>query len=220
MDEQLKPYESLQCWRDLVANITWWRAPRWNILWPTPRWQTCWRASKCRPGKSPIFATRRVWTGRCRDGDGDGGGVQLYKIGFLQIPDASNKCSATKQKLVNFPWKRLLERCVPALVPRFHNFSGVGDKNWVQLRPLEHNLIFIEDLGWIGQLDVKSWDRTGMTIHQLSIFQPRSQAACKRVSKINKYGQFHDCRYLWWEVSELEFCSRDGYLSPVQISPS
>ena len=120
------------------------------------------------------------------------GGVQLYKIGFLQIPDASNKCSATKQKLVNFPWKRLLERCVPARVPRFHNFSGVGDKNWVQLRPLEHNLIFIEDLGWIGQLDVKSWDRTGMTIHQLSIFQPRSHAACKRVSKINKYGQFHD----------------------------
>ena len=133
---------------------------------------------KCRPGKSPIFATRRVWTGRCRDGDGDGrGSVQLYKIGFLQIPDASNKCSATKQKLVNFPWKRLLERCVRALVLRFHNFSGVGDKNWVQLCPLEHNLIFIEDLGWIGELDVKSWDRTGMTIHQLSIFQPRSHAA-------------------------------------------
>ena len=73
-----------------------------------------------------------------------------YKIGFLQIPDASNKCSATKQKLVNFPWKRLLERCVRARVPRFHNFSGVGDKNWVQLRPLEHNLIFIEDLGGLG----------------------------------------------------------------------
>ena len=206
--------------RDLVANMTWWRALSWNILWPTPRWQTCWRASadleKVRFSPHDAF-------GPAAAGMGMWGGAfncTKYKIGFLQIPDASNKCSATKQKLVNFPWKRLPERCVRARVPRFHNFSGVGDKNWVQLRSLEHNLIFIEDLGWIGQLDVKSWDRTGMTIHQLSIFQPRSQAACKRVSKINKYGQFHDCRYLWWEVSELEFCSRDGYLSPVQISPS
>ena len=218
MDEQLKPYESLQCWDETL-----WQIWHDDVLLveiycdqllggkladaQVPTWK-----------KSDFRHTTRL--DRPLPGWGWGGGVQLYKIGFLQIPDASNKCSATKQKLVNFPWKRLPERCVRARVPRFHNFSGVGDKNWVQLRSLEHNLIFIEDLGWIGQLDVKSWDRTGMTIHQLSIFQPRSHAACKRVSKINKYGQFHDCRYLWWEVSELEFCSRDGYLSPVQISPS
>ena len=175
--------------RDLVANMTWWRAPRWNILWPTPRWQTCWRASKCRPGKSPIFATRRVWTGRCQDGDG--GAFNCTKSVFFKSQTRVISARPPNKNWSTFRgnvcWRDACQReCLDfitslALATKTGSNCALWSTIWSSLK-----------ISGIGQLDVKSWDRTGMTIHQLSIFQPRSHAACKRVSKINKYGQFHD----------------------------
>ena len=170
--------DSLECeWWTLVANMSWRRSFYWSkqiVAFPpaSSYSTTCWRARRATQKKCD-FRSFSIRTGPATSRLWRRGGIQLYKIGFLRkiqpgVMTALPPLTKTGQSIIS----RKLWSCGCRVAP-FHNLSDVGDKNWVQL---EHNLIFIENLGGLGMWSSRSqnWNDN---IHQLSIFRPQSDTA-------------------------------------------
>ena len=129
------------------------------------------------------------------------GGVlsQLYKIGFLKIQPRVITASAPSHK----NWYKIFSK---ARVARFHNSSDVGNKNWVQLL----DWVGVQfDLHWRFGADWRCQARTGMTIHQLSIFQPQSNSTSIFLLR-DKYG--FNLHWVQFSLGKLFFLSD---ISPV-----